>query len=217
MDPGGEVLNGLAAASQRYGVPIVGGHTNHQAERGQLAVAVLGHASALLTSFNARPGDQLLMAIDLRGAYQEPHPYFNASTDAPPERLRADLALLPTLAEAGWCDTAKDISMAGAVGTSLMLLECSQVGGLIDVQAVPQPAGVPLLRWLQTFPSYGFVFSVRPAHSAAVLAHFAQQGIRSAVVGEVTAAPQVWLRDGSHTALLWDTATTPFIGVRRCA
>lgn len=214
MAPGQQVLEGLAAASQRYGVPIVGGHSNNQAAGGQLAVAILGRAKMLLTSFNARPGDTLMMAIDLRGAYQEPNPYWDASTGAPAERLRADIELLPALAESGLCDAAKDISMAGAVGTALMLLECSRVGGVIDVQAIPRPPGVPLLRWLQSFPSFGFVFSVRPAQAAAVARHFESQGIACAAVGEVTANPQLHLRDGEASTLLWDLTVQPFIGAR---
>ena len=211
---GDPVLQGLAAASQRYGVPIVGGHSNTRSESEQLAVAIVGQARCLLSSFKARPGDQLLMAIDLRGAYQEPNPFFDASTSAPPERLRADLALLPEIAEAGLCDAAKDISMAGAVGTALMLLECSQVGAVIDVGTIPRPAGVPLLRWLQSFPSYGFVLSVRPGQAAQVSARFTERGIACAVVGEVTARPQLWLADaqaGADPALLWDLDQGPFI------
>ncbi len=206
-----DVLRGLADASARYGVPIVGGHSNNRSDRGALAVAILGRARRLLTSFDARPGDTLMMAIDLRGAYEEPHPFWNASTAAPAERLRADIELLPLLAERGLCDAAKDISNAGAIGTALMLLECSQVGAAIDVDAIPRPPGVPLPRWLQSFPSFGFVFSVRPAHVAAVRAHFEDRGIACAGVGEVTADTRVWLRDGGHGALLWDVATEPFI------
>jgi AIR synthase-related protein len=209
-----EVLRGLASASTRYGVPIVGGHSNNRSERGQLAVAILGRARKLLTSFNARPGDQLMMAIDLRGAYEEPNPFWNASTAAPAERLRADIELLPLLAESGLCDAAKDISNAGAIGTTLMLLECSKVGASIDVQSIPRPAGVPLLRWLQSFPSYGYVFSVRPQHVADVQAHFKAKDIACAVVGEVTEGSEVWLRDGEQRALLWDVARHAFIGVR---
>lgn len=44
------VLDGLCEASRRYGVPIVGGHTNAKSERGQLAVAIVGRAKRLLTS-----------------------------------------------------------------------------------------------------------------------------------------------------------------------
>ncbi len=211
------LLEGLAEASRRYGVPIVGGHSNYQSVRGQLAVAIVGRARKPLSSFAARPGDALLMAVDLRGAWQEPYPYWNASTDAPAERLRADLELLPALAEDGLCDAAKDISMAGALGTALMLLECSKVGARVDVDAIPRPAALApddeaaLLRWLISFPSYGFVLSVRPRHVDAVLARFRAREIGCAVVGEVIAQPQVTLKHRGDEALLWDIAAEPFM------
>ena len=211
---GDRLLAGLAAASQRYGVPIVGGHSNRRSERGGLAVAILGRARRLLTSFHARPGDRLVMAIDLRGAFEEPQPFWNASTVAPGSRLRADLELLPALAEEGLCDAAKDISMAGAIGTALMLLEGSKAGGVIDVAAIPRPPGVPLVRWLQAFPSYGFVLSVRPEQVGAVLQRFQSREIACAVVGEVTPPGQLWLQRGTDRALLWDLAVESFIGAR---
>ncbi len=211
------VLEGLAEASRRYGVPVVGGHTNHRSIRGQLAVAIVGRARRLLTSFDARPGHRLLVAVDLRGAYEEPHLYWNASTSAPAERLQADLALLPALAEEGLCGAAKDISMAGAVGTALMLLECSGVGATLDVNAIPRPEGVPLLRWLQSFPSYGFVLSVEAQHAAAVCQRFAARGIACRDVGPVHADPQVWLQEDEQRALLWNVAEQPFIQAPRAA
>jgi AIR synthase-related protein len=214
---GAPVLDGLMEASSRYGVPIVGGHSNHKAARAQLAVAVVGRARKLMTSFDARPGDALVMAVDLRGAWQEPYPYWNASTGAPAERLRADLEVLPGLAEEGLCDAAKDISMAGAVGTALMLLECSRVGARLDTAAMPRPDATAiddeaaLLRWLCAFPSYGFVLSVRPQNVAPVLNRFRAREIACAVVGEVHALPQVTLRHRGEETLLWDLAATPFI------
>ena len=212
MDPAGAMLQGMARASQTYGVPIVGGHSNNRSERPQLAVAILGQAQALLTSFNATPGDKLVMAVDLRGAFEEPFPYWNASTTAPATRLRGDLELLPRLAEDGLCDAAKDISMAGAVGTAMMLLECSQVGAVIDVDAIPRPNGVPLQRWLAAFPSYGFVLSVRPEHLGEVLTRFAVRDIACSVVGDVTATREVHLRHAGGQAMLWDFAEDAFIG-----
>jgi AIR synthase-related protein len=219
MTPADAVLEGLAIASQRYAVPIVGGHSNNRSERGQLAVAILGRAKKLLSSFSARPGDDLVMAVDLRGEYQEPYPYWNASTQAPAERLRGDLELLPMLAESGLCDTAKDISMAGAIGTTLMMLDCSQVGATIRIEDVPRPAGITtdeaLLRWLIAFPSYGFVLSVRPANTAVVLKHFQQRGLAAANIGHVTEHTQVVLQHHSETALLWDTGAQHFITAQK--
>ncbi len=211
------VLDGMAEASRRYAVPIVGGHSNDKSARGQLAVAIIGRAQSLLTSFTARPGDALVMAIDLRGRWEHPYPYWNASTEAPAERLRSDLAVLPELAEGGLCDAAKDISMAGAIGTTLMLLDCSRVGANINADAIPRPSTVTvddqaqLLRWLVSFPSYGFVLSVRPENTQGVLARFDARGIGCAVVGEVLVGTQVTLHHRGTDAVLWDFAEQPFI------
>ncbi|GJE69123.1 sll0787 family AIR synthase-like protein [Methylorubrum podarium] len=212
------ILAGLSDAAALYGVPVVGGHTNTRAAAGNLAVAVLGRAGPrLLTSFDAAPGDDLVAAIDLRGRFREPHPYWDASTGSPGERLRGELALLPGLAEAGLARAAKDISMAGVVGTALMLLECSGVGGLIDLDAIPRPDGVPLARWLTAFPSFGYLVSVRPDRTPAVLARFAERGIAAAAVGRLDASrvARVRGRADAGEAVVWDFAAGPLIGCGR--
>lgn len=206
------VLEGLAAASEVYRVPIVGGHSNAQADREQLSVAIIGRARRLLTSFDAQPGDSLVAAIDLRGRYREPYPYWDASTDRPPERLRGDLEVLPALAEAGLCRAAKDVSMAGAVGTALMLLECSGLGATIDVTAFPRPDNVPLPRWLVSFPSFGFVLAVNPRNVDAVVERFAAREIACAVVGRTDDSGRVRIADGRHEHPLWDFSESPLIG-----
>ncbi|MDN4054863.1 sll0787 family AIR synthase-like protein [Massilia sp. YIM B02763] len=206
------VLEGLAEASRVYGVPIVGGHSNRRNDREQLSVAIVGRANKLLTSFDARPGDHLVAAIDLRGRFQEPYAYWNASTGAPPERLRADLEILPGLAEDGLCAAAKDISMAGAVGTALMLLECSGVGAEVEPALVPRPDGVALERWLAAFPSYGFLLAVPDAHLQAVRQRFAARGIACAAFGRVMPGTRVTLRHDGESAPLWDFAEERFIG-----
>lgn len=205
------MLAGMADAAARYGVPIVGGHSNQRSSRAQLAVAILGRARKLLSSFAARPGDLLLMAVDLRGRFHDPFPFWDASSDAPAARLRGDLELLPLLAEAGLCEAAKDISMAGAIGTALMLLECSQAGALIDIDAIPRPDGVPLLHWLTAFPSYGFILSVRPDRLGSVLTRFAARDLACQVIGEVDDSRSLVLRSGEEHELLWDLRRDAFI------
>src|ERR1700676_4735520 len=138
------VLAGMREASRAFGVPVVGGHTHTRTDRGQLSVAILGRAKRLLTSFDARPGDRLVAAIDLRGRYREPFSNWEAATTAPAARLRADLDVLASIAESGLAASAKDISQGGIVGTAMMLAECSGVGVALDVGQVPKPEGVPL-------------------------------------------------------------------------
>lgn len=218
-EAGRPVLEGLAAASAAYGVPIVGGHSNSRSDRGALAVAVLGRAGpAILSSFAARPGDRLMAAIDLRGRYREPHPYWDAASGAPPERLRGDLDVLPAIAEAGLCAAAKDISMGGLAGTAVMLLECSgRLGGVIDVAAVPRPEGVPLDRWLASFPSFGFILSVAESNVGAVAARFAARDIACAPIGALDGSGVLRLRDGGEEATFWDLREAPLIGCGRAA
>ena len=211
------ILAGLSDAAALYGVPVVGGHTNTRSETGNLAVAVLGRAGPrLLTSFDAAPGDDPIAALDLRGRFREPHPYWDASSGAPGERLRGDLALLPGLAEDGLCAAAKDISMAGVVGTALMLLECSGVGGVIDLDAIPRPMDVPLARWLTAFPSFGYLLSVRSDRTPAILARFAERGIAAAAIGRLDASRVARVRDASGSEeVVWDFVASPLIGCGR--
>jgi AIR synthase-related protein len=206
-----DVLAGMAAASSAYQVPIVGGHSNTRSDQAQLAVSIIGRANTLLSSFNARPGDRLLMSVDLRGAFEDPYPFWNASVTAPAARLRADLELLPTLAESGLCDAAKDISMAGTLGTALMLLECSGVGSTIQLDRIPAPPDVPRLRWLSAFPSFGFLMSVREPRVADVLRLFEERGLACAEIGLVETSNQVTLCEHGDAAVLWDFGVDAFI------
>jgi len=208
------IIAGMRAASEAYCVPVVGGHTNFTTDRTQLSVAILGRARRLLTSFDARPGDRLVAAIDLRGRYRQPFANWEAVTAAPHARLRGDLEVLPTIAEASLAFAAKDISQGGIVGTTIMLAECSRVGTTIELEVIPRPDGVPLERWLQTFPSYGYLLAVPPANVSAVLAQFAARGIAVADIGEFTSDARIRIADGGKSATVWDLSLAPLIGCR---
>jgi selenophosphate synthetase-related protein len=172
----------------------------------------LGRARKLLTSFDAQPGDRLVAAIDLRGRYRGPFANWEAATDAPPARLRGDLDVLRAIAESGIARAAKDISQGGIVGTAMMLAECSDVGMIVDVCAIPRPDGVAPERWLQTFPSYGYILAVAPAHVRAVLGRFAARGIAASEIGSITPDGRVTVTDGCFTEVVWDFAREPLIG-----
>ena len=127
--------------------------------------------------------------------------------------------------------------MAGVMGTALMLAECSRVGLRIDLGALPHPSGhghedtpAAFLRWLTSFPSYGYLLSVAPEHVAAVQARFISRGLACAPIGTVQEGSGVWLQRGSlqgallgdapahapqDLALLWDWQREPFIAGER--
>jgi AIR synthase-related protein len=207
------LLEGLRTAADIYRTPVVGGHSNTRTNREQFAVAVLGRTERLLTSFDAQPGDALLVAVDLRGRYRNPFPHWDASSGSDPERLRADLEILPRLAEDGLCRAAKDISQAGVIGTALMLLEASAVGAVIDVPAIPAPSSAAAERWLlSTFPSYGFVLAV-PDHSVTtVCSRFRARDIACAVIGHCDDSRVVRLRAGNEQRAIWNFHEDTLVG-----
>ena len=202
---------GMTAAAQAYGVPIVGGHTNCPSDYDGLAVAVLGRAQPLLTSFAAQPGDALLMVVNLAGQYYADYPFWNAATEADPTQLRQHMALLPKLAEMELCHAGKDISMGGLAGTLLMLTEAAGGGAILDLDRVPKPPKVPMEKWLTSFPSFGFLLAAPPEQVVQIQNIFTPHGLTCAAVGTVTSGTAVWLSQGQDRALLWDM-TTPLTG-----
>jgi AIR synthase-related protein len=206
------LLEGLRAASEAYGVPVVGGHTNFAARELTLAASVFGRAQSLITSFDARPGDVLVAAIDHRGAYRNFDNFF-AAGGAPPGRLRGDLALLPELAEEGLVRAGKDISQGGIAGTAVMLAECSGVGIEIDLAAIAPPPGIALAHWLRSFPSFGFLLSLAPELAGAVCARFNARGIVAGAIGRITDGHAVSFCDAGAVAPFWDYAATPYLNL----
>jgi uncharacterized protein len=211
-DLGQSLLQGMQAAAHAYNVPIVGGHTNAHSPYDAVSVAILGRAHRLLTSFNAQPGDVLLAAIDPRGVLHPHYPFWNATTTAAPERLRADLELLPQLAETQLCDAGKDISMGGILGTTLMLLETSHCGATLRLDGLTGFAGCPLEQWLVCFPSYGFLLSVRPDRVEAVRALFQARDLWCEAIGKVESGHQLYLQLGNETVPFWDLSRQSLTG-----
>ena len=199
------VWQGMTAAARDYGVPIVGGHTTITREPGPvfLAASIVGKANVLLTSFDARPGDELLMVVDLNARYQAGKPFWNASVDTPPERLRENIELLPRIAESRWCKAAKDISNGGIIGTLLMLLECSRVGATLDLGALPMPPGVEVEKWLISFPSFGYLLSVPRGNRDRVIDLFTRHQLCCKVVGEITAEEALDLQLDGESHVFW--------------
>ena len=211
------VLEGLRAAAALCGVPIVGGHANLHADTLQLSAAVLGHAEHLLTSFDAAPGDALVAVLDLRGAWHEPWPFWDAASGATAGRVQGDMALLPALAASGRCRAAKDISQGGIVGTAAMFAECSGVGLAIEPERVPRPDGAPddedaRVRWLCMFPSFGYLLAVPPGEVEAVRAPFRARGIAAEAIGRVEAGSELAIERAGRRALVRDLAREPLIG-----
>ena len=207
-----EILRGMSEASKAYRIPIVGGHTNFNTDRPQLAATIFGKAESLITSFEAKPGDALIAATDQRGSYVGASKNFAAFLQVPGERLRKDCELLPSMAERGLFTAGKDISQGGIVGTALMLAECSKVGIEIDLESIKSPDG-ELEKWLGAFPSYGFLLAARPDKSESITSVFHSREIDARVIGQVVEGTSLHLFCKGERHLVWNHSTEPYLGL----
>lgn len=207
------VLEGMRHASILYGVPVVGGHLTVRDGPPSVSAFVLGRAETPLASRSAAPGHALLFAAATQGTMHERFSYFSA-LEARGDRVAGDLELLPLAAERGWCVAAKDVSMAGFLGSLAMLLEPTRSGITVDLERVPRPDGVDLKIWLEAFPSFGFLLSALPEHADACARAFHERGLACQRVGTLDGGGELRIRLGGAERTLLDLAVDAVTGLR---
>jgi putative N-acetyltransferase (TIGR04045 family) len=153
------VLAGLRRAVNAYAVPVLGGHTQLGVPAA-LSVTALGRTHDPVPGGGGRPGHVVRLTADLGGGWRPG--YHGRQWDSTTVRGTADLrAMLSSVARARPA-AAKDVSMAGVVGTLGMLAEASGCAAVLDVARVPRPAGATVGDWLTCFPGFAIVSADRP-------------------------------------------------------
>lgn len=199
------VMAGLRRGAEAWGVPLLGGHTQVGVPAA-LSVTALGRTAHPVPGGGGRYGDALSLTVDVTGAWREGQhgAQWNSTEGRRSHELR-DLA--DTVARARPA-AAKDVSMAGIVGTVGMLAEASGYGAVIDVASVPTPSvpspgdagrgpsDVTMGDWLGCFPGFGMVTADRAGESRMDSPH-----AETAEVGVLTLERGVQLRwpDGVTT------------------
>ena len=131
------------------------------------------------------------------------YPFF-PSFDERGGMLADDVRLLAEGASRGWAVAAKDVSMAGLVGSLAMLLECNRLGVVLDLDALPVPPGVGLERWITCFPCYAFLLCVPPGRVAECLRAFADRGLAAAAAGTLDGTGKLRVSSGGQVATAFD-------------
>jgi uncharacterized protein len=211
-----QVLEGMRWASGLYRVPVVGGHLTITAGPPGLSAFGLGRADRPLASRAAEPGQSLVVACCIEGRMRADFPFF-PSFDERGEQLAGDVRLLAEGASAGWIAAAKDVSMAGLVGSLAMLLECNRLGVTLDLDAVPVPVGVSLERWLCCFPCFAFLLCVPAGQEAPCLRAFAGRGLAAAVAGILDDTGLLRLRLAGEVATAFDLGSESVTNLARSA
>jgi putative N-acetyltransferase (TIGR04045 family) len=187
------IIAGLRDASQAWGVPVLGGHTQLGVPAA-LSVTALGRTMNPVPAGGGRPGHEVTLTADLGGTWR--HGHTGRQWDSTTHRTAAELQAMTGVVARTAPAAAKDVSMAGLVGTLGMLAEASGCGAVLDVASVPKPAAATTADWLSCFPGYAMITADEPGRGVA----FAAPAV-SAACGELVPGAGVSMRwpDGEIT------------------
>jgi uncharacterized protein len=210
------VLEGMRWASGLYQVPVVGGHLTVTDGPPGLSAFGLGRADRPLSARSAEPEQSLVVACCVDGRMRADFPFF-PSFDERGGRLAGDVRLLAEGASAGWVAAAKDVSMAGLIGSLAMLLECNRLGVTLDLDAVPVPPGVAVEQWVNCFPCFAFLLCVPAGREGECLRAFTGRGLAAAVAGTLDGTGQVRICSAGRVATVFDLAAESVTNLARPA
>lgn len=201
------ILKGMDKAIRKFNVPIVGGHTHPDCSYNAIDVSIIGTVpkSDIILSSTAECGDDIVFVVDLDGFYPEGLKYaWDTTTNKEDAQVQAQMNAMTVIASGHLVHAGKDMSNPGCIGTLGMMLESSSKGGSVDIEKIPAPEGVDLIRWILSYQGCGFVFACPPENSAEVIKIFNDVGCAGAVVGKVDDSRKLTLSHGGETGVLFD-------------
>jgi hypothetical protein len=210
-----QVMRGVEEAVEKFGVPIVGGHTHPDCEYNAIDVAVLGTARQdnVIYSHTAQEGDDIVFAMDLDGFFPSSLPFaWDTTTKKDAATCRRQMLIMNEIGKRRLARSGKDISNPGSIGTLGMLLETSGKGGTVDIGAIPRPDNVDLSQWIKAYQGCGFALTCDPSHSLAIEQLFATVGVTAAVVGRVDGTRRLTIREGKDSVVVFDFASDKITG-----
>jgi selenophosphate synthetase-related protein len=206
------VLEGMREGSRMYDVPVVGGHLTIRDGPASVSAFGLGRVERPLSVRNVADGQVLMLACALEGTMRHDFPFF-ASFPNRRQLMAGDIRLFASLAAAGHAAAAKDVSMAGLVGSLAMLLEARRAGATVNLENVPVPDGVPMERWLSSFPAYAFLLCVDADRVDDCRTPFLERGLTCQPIGRIDDTGQLRLIDGDDSEVVVDFRTEHLTGI----
>ena len=195
------ILAGLREAAAAWGIPVLGGHLQLGVPAA-LSATALGRAARPVPGGGGRPGDRVSVTADLGGRWRPG--YHGRQWDSTSDRTAADLRRMQSYVGRLGPAAAKDVSMAGLVGTLGMLAESSGCGAVLDVARVPRPAAATVGDWLTCFPGFAMITTGEPSDGSGY-GRAGDPAVRGPAIdaGPATTADCGELTTGRGVALRW--------------
>jgi selenophosphate synthetase-related protein len=206
---GEALLDGLINGSQTFRVPIVRGHTNPQSSSTYVVGSATGTVKKthLLTAGGAESGNVLVLLFDKVGLRGESYSLgWDSVTGRSSDDVVLRLSVMNELASEQLLTAAKDVSVAGVIGTAGMMLEYSGCGGTLSLDALDtsRPSDIPLDDWIRMFISLGFLVATTEENLPKVKRIAGLHELSIAVIGHTDDSKAVKLRLGTDECVFID-------------
>lgn len=206
---GEALLDGLINGSQTFRVPIVRGHTNPHSSSTYVVGSATGTVmkTNLLTAGGAESSNVLVLLFDEVGQRGESYTLgWDSVTGRSSEEVVLKLSVMNELASEHLLTAAKDVSVAGVIGTAGMMLEYSGRGGTLDLDAIDstRPSNIPLEDWIRMFISLGFLVATSEENLSEVKRIAKAHGLSTAVIGHADDSKAVKIRLGDDERVFFD-------------
>lgn len=227
-DQSAKILNSIKQACRTFGLVFAGGHSSIEKNNTPgLAVAITGHANHLLSCHHVKAGQRLFLLSDLNGEWHGNNAYWDCTKGKRSEEIRKQWQIPADLADEKLVVAAKDISNGGLLGTLLMMLELTESGATLDLNALTIPATIAserqqnqsnfgqvtskkslpmqhLLRWLKAFQSFGFLLTVEPSKVSQLINYFQDSHLTCCPIGSINDSGKVIIDHFGEQVEFWD-------------
>lgn len=212
-----KIMNGMRDGIEKFGVPIVGGHTHPNSNYNALDITILGTAKRghVLYSNTSKINDDIIFAMDIEGKITPGFKYSWDTTSFKETKIvRKQILIMSEIANKNLANSAKDISNPGSLGTLGMLLENSGKGAIVDLNSIPKPKVFDFIHWLKVYQGCGFVLTCIQKNSKEVISIFESVGLKAKVVGKIDDTNKLKITDGKNTEILFDFEKDIITGIK---
>jgi selenophosphate synthetase-related protein len=199
-----EVVKGLREALRLYGLALLKMHTHPDTTYDAIDGCVVGVAKKVIPSSTAKPGQEIVFAIDLNGSRRSKGWVycFDTAYGKSPEQVKKLIDAMISVAEKDLASASRDMSTPGMLGSLAMLCESSGVGAVVHLDSIPMPRDIDLELWLKSYPSFGFILVTESPREC--VQTLRDHGYVASVVGETTSDKRVVVELGSSREVFID-------------
>ncbi|MEM3088520.1 MAG: AIR synthase-related protein [Candidatus Bathyarchaeia archaeon] len=210
------IAKGINYGLSKYQLKFLKGHTHPDTSFDAIDAAVVGIAKNFLSSTAAKPGDQLITALDLKGrlTLRGWLRTFDSVSGKSIKELSRRLKAMIEIADKNLAHAARDISGPGIIGTLGMLCESSRVGAEVNIEAIPKPKTIKLRDWLITYPAIGFIISTDKAEEC--LNILKNHDLVADIIGRVTESKVIYLVHKGQREIFMNLYQESIFGLKNC-